>query len=142
MLPFLNMRHYKEIFQNLRNYLDKMNKNELTVEDVLDEDEIIQDIKTNQNTQFIPFFSNEVIRKLIDYSTKMPIIDDQKKGHKFPFNATEILCCDNNDILERFFNEIKISEDDDSDDEENEEEEDKKDEENKEEKKEEEEKKE
>ena len=135
MLPFLNMRHYKEIFQNLRNYLDKMNKNELTVEDVLDEDEIIQDIKTNQNTQFIPFFSNEVIRKLIDYSTKMPIIDDQKKGHKFPFNATEILCCDNNDILERFFNEIKISEDDDSDDEENEEDEEKKDDEKKEEEK-------
>ena len=142
MLPFLNMRHYKEIFQNLRNYVDKMNKNELTVEEVLDEDEIVQDIKTNQNTQFIPFFSNEVIRKLIDYSTKMPIIDDIKKGHKFPFNATEILCSDNNDIIERFFNQIKICEDDDSDDEENEEEEEKEEEEKKEEEKKEEEKKE
>ena len=61
MLPFLNMRHYKEIFQNLRNYVDKMNKNELTVEEVLDEDEIVQDIKTNQNTQF-----KLILQKLIN----------------------------------------------------------------------------
>ena len=103
-------------FQNqfdFSNYIEKMKKNELTIEDILDNDQIIFDIKNNDNTQFIPFFSNEVIRKLIDYSTKMPIIDEYKIGHKFPFNATEILCCENKDILDRFFNQIKISIDDD-----------------------------
>ena len=116
MFPFLNMR--LKTTQVINSYIEKMNKNELTLEELLDEDDLVQDVKSNPNTHFIPFFSNEVIRKLIDYSTKMPSEDEFKKGHKYPFNATEILCSSNKDILDRFLNEIKISEDDDSESEE------------------------
>ena len=55
-----------------------------------------------------PFFSNEVIRKLIDYSTKTPSLDEYKTGHKFPYNATQILLSENKDILDRIFNQIKF----------------------------------
>ena len=100
-------------------FIEKMNNNELTVEDILDQEEIISDFITNPNTIFNPFFSNEVIRKLIDYSTKMPSLKEYKTGHKFPYNANQILLSENKDILDRIFNQIKIY-DDDSEIEENE----------------------
>ena len=122
MLPFLNMRLYnRNNYMALQPFIEKMKKGELTLENILEEDEIIQDLKTNQNSQFLGMISHESIRKLIDYATKMPESDDQKIGHKFPFNATELLCCDNNTIMERIMNEIQLGED--SDDEEKEDEE-------------------
>jgi hypothetical protein len=53
-------------------------------------------------------FSGEVIRKLIDYATKMPLSDDIKIGFKFPFNACEILCSENSFILDRLLEVIKV----------------------------------
>ena len=62
--------------------------------------------------------STEAIRKLIDYSTKMPKSNDKNVGFKYPFNATEILCCDNNKVMERIMHESKMEGDysDDSED--------------------------
>jgi len=70
------------------------------------------------NNKFELFsFTNEVIRKLIDYSTKMPSEDNLKTGHKYPFNACEILCSDNPFILDKIIDNTKLAnEDDDSDD--------------------------
>ena len=87
------------ILDNFNSYLspfiEKMKKDELTLEDILNEDEIIQDIKNNNDSQFIKFFTNEKIKKLIDYSTKFPLSNEHNIGYKYPFNATEILCSDN-----------------------------------------------
>ena len=87
------------ILDNFNSYLspfiEKMKKDELTLEDILNEDEIIQDIKNNNDSQFIKFFTNEKIKKLIDYSTKFPSSNEHNIGYKYPFNATEILCSDN-----------------------------------------------
>ena len=86
-----------------------MKQGELKVEDILDEDEIVQDVKSNPSTELIQFFNSEIIKKLIDFSTKMPNVptDDKQKvdkkiGFKFPFNATEILCSDNAAIMDLF----------------------------------------
>ena len=96
----------KTTLPNFTQLIDKMNSNQLTLEDILDNDDLISDLKTNTNSQFLPFFSDEIIKKLIDYSTKMPSVDsDQKHGHKYPFNATEILCSDNIILIEKIFNE-------------------------------------
>ena len=58
-----------------------------------------------------------MIRKLIDYSTKMPLEDELRTGHKYPFNACEILCSDNPFILDKIIENTKLAnEDDDSDD--------------------------
>ena len=109
MLPLFNLR----LFRNnnltiLQPFIDKMKRNELTLENILDEDEIIQDLKNNKNSQFSAFFSSENVRKLIDYATKMPKSDEKSVGYKYPFNATELLCCDNIGIMDKFMNEIKM----------------------------------
>ena len=123
MIPFLSMRLYnRNNYHLLQPFIEKMKNNQLTIENILENDDIIQDLKTNQNSQFLYMISNEVIRKLIDYATKMPSSDDQKIGHKYPFNAAELLSCDNNGIIERIMNEIKYG-DQDSDEEEKEKEE-------------------
>ena len=112
MLPFLNMRLYGRNNLNLSKHIEKMKNNQLTIENILEEDDIIQDLKLNTNSQFISMLSNEAIRKLMDYATKMPQVDDQKIGHKYPFNATEILIADNSEIQSRIMNEIKFKESD------------------------------
>ena len=118
MIPFLSMRLYnRNNYHLLQPFIEKMKNNQLTIENILENDDIVQDLKTNQNSQFLYMISNEVIRKLIDYATKMPSSDDQKIGHKYPFNAAEILSCDNNGIIERIMNEIKYGEQDSEDEE-------------------------
>ena len=122
MLPFFNMRLYRNgNMAILQPFIDRMKKGELTLENILEEDEIIQDLKSNPNSQFINMLSNEAIRKLIDYATKMPKSDEKNVGYKYPFNATEILCCDNNAVMEKIMNEIRMGEDSDDEEEEKEE---------------------
>ena len=118
MLPFFNMRYRNSNMAILQPHIEKMKRGELTLELILEEDEIIQDLKTNPNSQFINMLSTEAIRKLIDYSTKMPKSNDKNVGFKYPFNATEILCCDNNKVMERIMQESKMGGDcsDDSED--------------------------
>ena len=118
MLPFFNMRYRNSNMAILQPHIEKMKRGELTLELILEEDEIIQDLKTNPNSQFINMLSAEAIRKLIDYSTKMPKSNDKNVGFKYPFNATEILCCDNNAVMERIMHESKMEGDysDDSED--------------------------
>ena len=79
----------------LNPFIEKMEKGELTLEDILNEDRIVQDIRTNHNSKFISFLTKDKIQKLIDYSTKFPSEDNHNVGYKYPFNATEILCTDN-----------------------------------------------
>jgi len=111
------MRLYRGNNMNLSKHIEKLKNNQLTIENVLEEDDIIQDLKLNTNSQFLSILSNQNIRILIDYATKMPSSDDQKIGHKYPFNATEILCADNSSIQERLMNEMTFKESDFYDDE-------------------------
>ena len=119
MLPFFNLRLFHNVPKALlQPFVEKMKQNELTLETILDEEDIMMDLKNNKNSQFSTFFSNENIRKLIDYATKMPSSDDKNIGFKYPFNATELLCCDNIGIMERFMNEYKLGGDSDEEEEE------------------------
>ena len=45
---------YKSNLNSLNKYLDKMNRNELKLEDILDDDEFTNEIKTSQDSRFIP----------------------------------------------------------------------------------------
>ena len=79
----------------LQEFLTKLKNNELTLENILEEDEIINDIKYNTESEFINFITDDKIKKLIDYSTKMPKSEEHNIGFKYPFNATEILSSEN-----------------------------------------------
>ena len=94
----------------LQPFIDKMEKGELTLENILEEDEIVQDLKTNPNSKFIGMLTDKAIRQLIDYATRIPKSDDKNVGYKYPFNATEILCCENKSVIERIMNEKKMGE--------------------------------
>ena len=122
MFPYLSQRLYlRNNSHILQPFIDKMRNNQLTIENVLEEDDIIQDLKTNPNSQFMNMISSENIRKLIDYATKMPTSEDQKIGHKYPFNAAELLSCDSSAIIERLMNELKCEEESDNEEKEDEE---------------------
>jgi hypothetical protein len=99
---------------NLNPFIEKMEKGELTIEEILDEDSIIQDIKTNQESKFINYLTNDKIRKLIDYSTKLPSSDEHNIGHKYPFNAMEILCSENINFQNKLMSETKLNDNNDS----------------------------
>jgi len=109
-------------------FIEKLEKKELNLEDILDNENIILDLRTNSDSKFLPFLSYDNMKKLLDYCLKMPEVDDPKKGYKFPFNATEIICSYNLAIIDKLFEKIT--------DEEEKKEDDKKEEEKKEDKKE------
>ena len=63
MIPFNNMRLYGS--NNLSNHIKQMKSNQLTIENILEEDDIIKDLKS-ENSQFLCMLSKEAICKLID----------------------------------------------------------------------------
>ena len=93
----------------LREELTKLQNNQLTIENILENDNIIDDLN-KKNCKFISFFSNETIRKLIEYATRMPLSEDHNVGYKYPFKATQILCSQNEEIQDRIMNEIVLEE--------------------------------
>ena len=92
---FSGMNFWDDPSGKLNPFIEKMEKGELKLEDILNDDNIIQDIKQNTESKFINFLTKDKIQKLIDYSTKFPSVDEHNIGYKYPFNATEILCADN-----------------------------------------------
>ena len=104
-MGFPGMGLFDDLNSSLNPFIEKMDKGELTLEDILKEDNIIQDIRSNNDSKFLKFFSNDKIKKLIDYSTKFPSKDEHNIGYKYPFNATEILCSEQINFQNIFMNE-------------------------------------
>ena len=87
---------------SLQQFITKLKNNELTLENILEEDEIINDIKYNTESEFINFITDDKLKKLIDYSTKVPKSTEHNIGFKYPFNATEILSAENIKFQNKF----------------------------------------
>lgn len=87
---------------------DVLNSNHCTLEKLLDESELIQELKYS-NRELIDFMDHEEIMKLIDYIVIMPEKDEHDRGHKYPFTAAEVLGSECNEILDKFF-EAPLSE--------------------------------
>ena len=96
--------------QNFSPLLKKMQKGELTLEEILCNDSVIDHLKLRDQSDFLEFFTNKQIKKLIDYSTRFPKSDDHYTGYKFPFNSTEILCSENNEFFDKFMSGKKLEE--------------------------------
>ena len=91
-------------------FLEKLKNNQLTIEDVLNEDIIFKDLFLNDNSRFLSIISNETIRKCIDYAINLPSSDEDKR-YKYAFRATKLLCNDNAKIVKIILNKIKYVED-------------------------------
>ena len=99
---------------HLRTFVEKMKNNELSLENTLEEVEILQDLQFSEDSPFVEMLNFDNIRKLIDYSTKLPISEDPKMGNKYPFYSTKILCSNNNSIIDRIMNETYFEDDSDN----------------------------
>merc|ERR1712061_594298 len=66
-----------------------------TLEQLLDEDELLQECKS-QNTKLIEFLSQpETLGKLVQYVVEMPTAtDSEARQFKYPFVASEVLASD------------------------------------------------
>ena len=94
--------------QDFSPFLDKMRRGELTLEEILVNDSIIDDLKSRENSEFLEFFTNKQIKKLIDYSTRFPKSEDHYIGYKYPFNSTEILCSESSGFFDKLMSEKKL----------------------------------
>ena len=79
----------------------KLDNPDTTLEDLLVEEELIQELK-NQNPKLLKFFSKDRIKSLVNYIIIEPTEDDQLKGHKFPFVSSELLNCNDQNISDYF----------------------------------------
>ncbi|GBF89982.1 hypothetical protein Rsub_02688 [Raphidocelis subcapitata] len=80
-----------------------LDKEEYTLEELLDEDDIIQECKS-LNGRLIAFLrGKEVVEQLLRYLVQPPSDpDDPKKQYKYPFTACEVFCCE----VEAVFNTL------------------------------------
>ena len=89
-----------EIFKNpikdmsIKTIKEKYLKNELTIEDILNNNECINDLKTNPNSKYQTILSTKNISKLIDYCIypSKSKADISYKTLRYPYYSCETLC--------------------------------------------------
>ncbi|KZT39264.1 SAPS-domain-containing protein [Sistotremastrum suecicum HHB10207 ss-3] len=86
-------------FQNASSIDALLDKEDVTVEAILDEDDLIQECK-NQNPRLMDFLRRaDVLQRLLRYVTG-EIEGEERDRFKYPFVATEVLCSDMWSIVE------------------------------------------
>ncbi len=92
MFPFFFSNNFKNpsLFSINPQLEEKLSKNDCTLEEILDENDIINEIK-KKNDKIKNFFNQDNIKKLIHYVIDEPSIDDEKIGYKYPYVSCEIL---------------------------------------------------
>ena len=80
-----------------------LERDHFTLEDLLDEDDILTECK-GQNKKLLEFLVNpDVLMKLVNYILDSPSHDEEKLRYKYSYLACEILCLDIWDISEAIF---------------------------------------
>ncbi|EPZ34588.1 SIT4 phosphatase-associated protein family domain-containing protein [Rozella allomycis CSF55] len=70
-----------------------LDKNDLTLEELLNEDELLQEAKS-QNKKLIDYLSKpEVLKELLSL-TIAENLDENKQYNRYPYIASELICCD------------------------------------------------
>lgn len=80
-----------------------LEKEQFTLEELLDEDDIIQECKS-LNGRLIAFLKEKsIVEQLLRYLVQPPVdSEDPKKQYKYPFTACEVFCCE----VEAIFNTL------------------------------------
>ncbi|KAI0797491.1 SAPS-domain-containing protein [Abortiporus biennis] len=86
-------------FHNASTIDSLLDKDDVSLEAILDEDELLQECKA-QNTRLIDYFQRvDIIQRLLGYVTGQ--IETEEKGRfKYPYVATEVLCSEIWSIVE------------------------------------------
>ncbi|KAG1697071.1 hypothetical protein DVH05_017456 [Phytophthora capsici] len=92
---------------------DLLEKDDFTLEQVLQEDELVQEVKT-RNTKLLDFLAQDaILQKLVEYVVRSPEdTTDDLRTLKYPYMSCEVICCDITSITEALVssNEGKIVE--------------------------------
>ncbi len=83
---------------------DILEKESFTLEELLQEDELLQEVKSH-NHRLIEFLSQEsTVMKILEYIVTTPPEEDADdiRNFKYPYMSCEILCCEIADILNIF----------------------------------------
>ena len=84
-----------------------LDRDHFTLEDLLDEDDILTECK-GQNKKLLDFLINpEILMKLLNYIIESPEHEDEKEKFKYPYLACEILCLDIWDRSEEHTSELQ-----------------------------------
>ncbi|TMW62545.1 hypothetical protein Poli38472_005163 [Pythium oligandrum] len=80
---------------------DLLETDSFTLEQILQEDELIQEVKT-RNTKLLEFLSqDQVVQKLVEYVVRTPEEgSDDLRALKYPYMSCEVICCDISSITE------------------------------------------
>lgn len=80
-----------------------LDKEEFTLEELLDEDDIIQECKSLNGRLIVFLRERSTVEQLIKYLVQPPQdSDDPKRCYKYPFTACEVFCCE----VEAVFNTL------------------------------------
>ncbi|CAG9316098.1 unnamed protein product [Blepharisma stoltei] len=97
-------------FQSPSRIDEILESEETTLTQVLDEEEVLQEMR-NQNQKLIDFLNRDRILELIEYITIFPPEGcDNRRGHKFPFLASELFACETASLLDKFFADQELLE--------------------------------
>ncbi|KAF8783588.1 hypothetical protein HU200_000526 [Digitaria exilis] len=85
-----------------------LDKENFTLEELLDEDEIIQECKA-LNTRLINFLRDKAqVEQLLRYIVEVPEDSEKKRSFKFPFIACEIFTCEIDIILRTLVEDVEL----------------------------------
>ena len=79
----------------------KLNEPNTALEDLLKEEELLQEFKS-QNKDLIKYFNKEKIKEMLNYIIKEQE-DEQEKGYKFPFLCSQIFGLEIDELMKYFF---------------------------------------
>ncbi|KAK7047249.1 sporulation-induced protein [Paramarasmius palmivorus] len=95
---------YRFGFHNASTIDSLLDKEDVALEAILDQDDLLQECK-QQNTRLISYFQRvDVLQRLFGYVTGQ-VEGDEGGRHKYPYVATEVLCSDIWSIVETCVNE-------------------------------------
>ena len=86
-----------------------MYKNELEIEDILQNDKCINDLMTNKNSRFLKMMTFDNINKLINYCLNPNAIKNKnsKIELRYPYYSSELLCSQCVLFFEKLINNLK-----------------------------------
>ncbi|KIP08741.1 hypothetical protein PHLGIDRAFT_363378, partial [Phlebiopsis gigantea 11061_1 CR5-6] len=81
-------------FHNASSIDSLLDKEDVSLEAILNEDDLIQECKA-QNTRLIDYFQRvDVLQRLLGYVSGRIEGEDERSNEKYPYMATEVLCSD------------------------------------------------
>ncbi|GAX80154.1 hypothetical protein CEUSTIGMA_g7592.t1 [Chlamydomonas eustigma] len=85
-----------------------LDKEEYTLEELLDEDDIVQEAKS-LNGRLIAFLREPTsVEQLVRYVVHPQDSDDPNKAYKYPFSSCELLCCELEAVYNTMLEEVAI----------------------------------